>query len=324
MNDGASGLEKLAREQAGPRALRGDVAYVRELGGRLSAGLAAAEEEVRAYARGLARVVWTLALTPGRDSVAELVRLFDEHGPFGRSGTDPRTVASLLAEAQRPADLAELLYDRPRRDGLDEIRACLFHELLLRGVDMDALWPLRMWRAARPEWHTLSWLPVDLRPFEAGAAFPRRSADGGRAGGARTGLGAEGRVDPPVPRTAERPPLREITTVEGHESILSAPETGEFGDDPAVRVFMILVRSVVWPVVGREHALRGGPMGRMSDKQATEYYELAWRQRKSAEEAFREWALDKHPEQHAAAMLHAQMATMYAGMAAAAKTVLDY
>ncbi|MFI8503758.1 hypothetical protein ACIGFK_35415 [Streptomyces sp. NPDC085524] len=64
-------------------------------------------------------------------------------------------------------------------------------------------------------------------------------------------------------------------------------------------------------------------MGRMGDKQASEYYELAYRHRKGAEEAFQTWTLGKEHEYHAAAMLHAQMAAMYAGMAGAAKVVLD-
>ncbi|MFJ5546451.1 hypothetical protein [Streptomyces sp. NPDC093225] len=62
----------------------------------------------------------------------------------------------------------------------------------------------------------------------------------------------------------------------------------------------------------------------MGDKQASDYYDLALRHRKNADEAFQTWTLGKEQEYHAAAMLHAQMATMYAGMAAAAKVALDY
>ncbi|MGW7469140.1 DUF6183 family protein [Streptomyces xantholiticus] len=228
MNNEARELERLVWEQVEPRARQGDMAYIRELGSRLSEGLDAAVEQVRAYERGLARVVRTLALTPGRDSLVQLIRLLDEHGPFGRSGTDPRVIASLLAEAQQPADLAELLYDRMERDKLDELRACLFHELLLRGVDTEDFRPLRRWPLVRPGRHTLSWLPVDLRPFETGSPFPSRSINGG-AGGAWTGLTAEGRLDPPTPRTTERSPLSDIATVEVHETIVAAPSAGDFG-----------------------------------------------------------------------------------------------
>jgi hypothetical protein len=229
VSDDARELERLVREEAEPRARRGDMAYARELGGRLARGLDAAAEQVRTYQRGLARVMRTLALTPGRDSLVQLIGLLDEYGPFGRAGTDARLLASLLAEAQRPADLAELLYDRSERDKLDELRACLFHELLLRGVDPEEFRPLRRWPVVRPPWHTLSWLPSDLRPFEADSPFPSRSVDGGESGGVRTGLGTAGRLDPPTPRTTERAALRDIATATVHEGIVAAPSAGDFG-----------------------------------------------------------------------------------------------
>ncbi|MCX4545430.1 DUF6183 family protein [Streptomyces sp. NBC_01565] len=233
MNNEAYDLQRLAWEQAIPRARQGDMGYVGELGARLAQGLDAAAKQVSAYTDGLARVVRILALTPGRDSLTELIRLLDEHGPFGRAGTGAPLVASLLAEAHRPADLAELLYDRAERDELDELRSCLFHELLLRGVDMAALRPLRDWPASRPGWHFLSWLPADLRPFESGARFPSRSIDGGGTGSGSTRLGEEGRLDPPTPRTTERSPLRDIATAEVHEAIVAVPEGAEFGNSGA-------------------------------------------------------------------------------------------
>ncbi|WP_157850877.1 DUF6183 family protein [Streptomyces exfoliatus] len=227
-NDEARALARLVWEQAAPRARQGDAAYVRELGARLAEGLEAAAEQVRLYGDAFARVVRTLALTPGRDSLVQLIRLLDEHGPSGRSGTDPRLVASLLAEAQEPADLAELLYDRTERDRLDQLRACLFHELLLRGVDPEAYPPLRRQATVRPEGEALSWLPATLRPFETGATFPSRSVDGG-SGGGWWGLSAVERLDPPTPRTTERSPLRNIATTDVHESIVAAPAAGKFG-----------------------------------------------------------------------------------------------
>ncbi|MFE9738471.1 DUF6183 family protein [Streptomyces sp. NPDC006477] len=62
-------------KRAEPRARRGDMAYAGELGGLL-----------------------------------QLIGLLDEYGPFARAGTDARLLASLLAEAQRPAELHEI-YD---------------------------------------------------------------------------------------------------------------------------------------------------------------------------------------------------------------------
>ncbi|MGW7172161.1 DUF6183 family protein [Streptomyces xanthophaeus] len=224
MNAEARELDKLVWEQTESRVRQGDLGSVRELGAQFAAELDAAAGRVRAYQGGLARIVRTLALTPGRESLAQLIRLLDECGPLGRSGTEPQFIASLLAEAQRPDELAELLYRRPVSDGLDVLRACLFHELLLRGVDVKALRPV-----ARQDWFALSWLPTDLRPFETDAPFPSRSVNGS-AGGAWTGLTGEGRVDPPTPRRHVPSSLRDIATVDVHEALVAAPSAGDFGD----------------------------------------------------------------------------------------------
>ncbi|MEU8773578.1 hypothetical protein [Streptomyces sp. NPDC048606] len=60
-------------------------------------------------------------------------------------------------------------------------------------------------------------------------------------------------------------------------------------------------------------------MSNVSDSIAAEYSNLAWRHSKKAGEAFENWTLRKSQEDHAEAMLHAQMATMYAGMATATR-----
>ncbi|MCB5177940.1 hypothetical protein [Streptomyces antimicrobicus] len=57
----------------------------------------------------------------------------------------------------------------------------------------------------------------------------------------------------------------------------------------------------------------------MSNSIASKYSDLAWRHSEKANEAFQNWTLRKEQKDHAEAMLHAQMATMYAGMATAAK-----
>ncbi|MFD7914511.1 DUF6183 family protein [Streptomyces sp. NPDC059752] len=228
MNDEARELDRLVGEQTERQGQQSDVEYLRELGSRASVGLDAARQQARTYERSLAQVVRALALTPGRNSVVQLVRLLDEHGPFGCSGADDRFVASLLAEAQQPADLAELFYDRSERDRRGEVRACLFHELLLRGVDVSAPRGLSSWPVVRPSWHALSWLPSDLRPFETGSPFPSRSIRGG-GGRSWSGLPSEGRLDPPTPRTGERAALTDIATRELHERIVSAPESGDVG-----------------------------------------------------------------------------------------------
>ncbi|MGW4981586.1 DUF6183 family protein [Streptomyces mirabilis] len=49
---------------------------------------------------------------------------------------------------------------RRRPCGLDELRTCLFQELVLRGVDIDTFPALRSWPRVRHGWHPLAWLPV--------------------------------------------------------------------------------------------------------------------------------------------------------------------
>ncbi|MEU8487498.1 DUF6183 family protein [Streptomyces sp. NPDC048641] len=229
MTDAMDGLGSLDRDHVEQRAARGDTSYLRELGARLADRREAAAEQAREYGRDLDHVVRVLALTPGHDSLTQLLRLLDEEsaGPV-----HPRFVASLLAEHQDPADLAATVFDRPRADRLDELRACLFHELVLRGVDIDAFRPLRTWSIVRPGRHALTWLPAERRAMEAVVDFPRRSLRG-CAGGSGSVLPAEGRMDPPTPRATDRCDLQDVATKDVYESIVAAPEAGEWGDQGA-------------------------------------------------------------------------------------------
>ncbi|MCX4826184.1 DUF6183 family protein [Streptomyces sp. NBC_01142] len=240
MEDAKDDLGALVWGQAEQRAAHGDASYVRELGSQLADRHAAAVEQVREYERQLAHVVRVLALTPSRDSLVQLLRLLDEKRPFtAGSNLAPRFVASLLAEHQHVSDLAATVFDRNEREPhrLDELRACLFHELVLRGVDVEQFPPLRCWLLVRPGWQALSWLPVQRRDFEAGVGFPSRSMHGS-ASGSGTGVPTEGRVDPPTPRTSERSALRDIATTEVHETIVAAVQAGDWGDCGAW-VFML-------------------------------------------------------------------------------------
>ncbi|MET4922578.1 DUF6183 family protein [Streptomyces sp. PSRA5] len=228
MDDDMDDLGRLVRGQAEQRAARGDVLFVRELGVRLAERHAAAGERMRAYESQLALVVRILALTPGRDSLEQLLRLLGERNMAGR-GVMPRFVASLMAEHQRVADLAAVVFDRGERDRLDDLRACLVHELVLRGVDVDTFHEVRSWLRGRPGWHPLAWLPVGRRDLEVGVGFPTRGMDNSASGGS-TGVPAEGRMDPPTPRTAERSALRDIATIDVYETIVAAAQAGGWGD----------------------------------------------------------------------------------------------
>ncbi|MEU1626775.1 DUF6183 family protein [Streptomyces sp. NPDC020096] len=238
MKDAKDDLGSLVWGTAEQRAAQGDAQYVRELGSLLTDRHAAAVEQVRAYERSLAHVVRVLALTPGRDNVTHLLQLLGEQRTStAHSDLRPHFIASLLAEGQPVADLAAAVFDRNERDRLDELRACLFHELVLRGVDTNDFPPLTYWPLVRPGWHALCWLPVRRRELEADVDFPSRSISGG-AWGVATGLPTEGRLDPPTPRTAERSALQDIATADVHQAIVSAVEAGGWGDGGAW-VFML-------------------------------------------------------------------------------------
>ncbi|SFH06577.1 hypothetical protein SAMN02787118_14135 [Streptomyces mirabilis] len=118
----------------------------------------------------------------------------------------------------------------------DELRACLFQELVLRGVDIDTFPALRSWPLVRPGRHPLAGLPVHRRDFEANADFPSRSIRGS-ASGVPSRIPDEGRMSPPTPRTTERSALRDIATTDVYESIV-AVQVGEWGDCGAW-VFML-------------------------------------------------------------------------------------
>ncbi|MFF1738474.1 DUF6183 family protein [Streptomyces mirabilis] len=203
---------RLVWGQAEQRAAQGDASYVSQLGMQLADLRAAAVEQVREYERQLLHVVRVLALTPGRGSLVQLLRLLDEKRPStAGSGLLPRFVASLLAEHQQVTDLAATVFDGCEWERLDELRACLFQELVLRGVDIDAFPALRSWPLVRPGWHPLAWLPVHRRDLEANADFPSRSIRGSVGGcrvdyPTRAALARRHHVRPSGPPFATSPP----------------------------------------------------------------------------------------------------------------------
>ncbi|SHL43604.1 DUF6183 family protein [Streptomyces yunnanensis] len=222
-------LAKIVWEKTKRPVARGEAGHLRELGSVLTDRHATAVERARSYERSLAHLMRALALSPGRDNVAQLLELLNEQRTSTTSpGLRLPAIASFLAEGQRVADLAELVFDGRALDRPTELRACLFHELVLRGVDIEDFLPLRFWPLGRAGYHPLSWLPVDRRAFEADADFPSRSTHGG-AGGMDTGIPGEGRMDPPVPRTTVRSALRDTATSERYEQVTAAVTAGGWG-----------------------------------------------------------------------------------------------
>lgn len=231
MNDTEDDPSRFAWHTAEQRAAQGDSRQVAGLAVELTERLEAAAEQTREHQHQLAHLVRVLAITPGHDSLTELLRLFARrHGPGVHLA--PRFVASLLAEHREAADLIGPLSERDAKGRLDELRICLFHELVLRGVDVDAFPEMSDWTRVMYGGHPLAWLPRHRSALETRIVFPSRSVNGGARSVGVT-LPTEGRVDPPTPRTRERSALVDSATLDLHQMIIAAPEAGRWGHSEA-------------------------------------------------------------------------------------------
>ncbi|MFJ6610081.1 DUF6183 family protein [Streptomyces sp. NPDC091289] len=230
MDDTDDDRGRFAWHTAEQRAAQGDSRQVADLAVELTGRIEAAAEQKREHERQLAHLVRVLAITPGQDSLTQLLRLFTRDQAPG-VGLAPRFVASLLAEHREAADLVGPLSEHDAKGRLDELCICLFHELILRDVDVDAFPAMADWQRVT-HGHPLTWLPPYRSGLETRVVLPSRSINGsGHPVG--TTLPTEGRVDPPTPRTEERSALVDIATLDLHEAIISAPEAGGWGHSEA-------------------------------------------------------------------------------------------
>lgn len=88
-------------------------------------------------------------------------------------------MASLLASSHLPHDLA-VVFAGGAPHASEELRACLVHELVLRGVHVAETPGIARW-AISPHWshHPLGWLPLSLSAFEEEPGLPSYHARGG-------------------------------------------------------------------------------------------------------------------------------------------------
>ncbi|MET8628980.1 DUF6183 family protein [Kitasatospora sp. NPDC004669] len=188
----------------------GDTAYLAEFGAtlhtRYGSGRAGAEHQYL-----FDRILWDVATRPGRAHVERALGL--GLATRSRSGRPVRRAAAVLAEHQRPAVLAGVFAAAPD-DGTapEELRACLLHELVLRGAPVAKLPEARAWAEASPYWaeHPLAWLPWTLDPLEGTPAMPRYRRGGvgyGRAYGLPKGAPLTGSADVPVEVGQDEPGL---------------------------------------------------------------------------------------------------------------------
>ncbi|MEU6439831.1 DUF6183 family protein [Streptomyces sp. NPDC047046] len=170
----------------------GDRESVADVGGMAEAALAAGEARFLgdlgvALARSgvdawqhrnvFGRLLRLLCLTPRREHVEEAVRLVAATN--GATPPYPRLAAALLAEGQSPADLGAVFAGGARAHAPEELRACLVHELVLRGTLPGEVPGLDRW-ARSPHWrhHPLRRLPLELLTVEKRPALASNSSRG--------------------------------------------------------------------------------------------------------------------------------------------------
>lgn len=186
----------------------GDVAFVADLGVALAHRYAARAAEVWQYRSVFDRLLRLLTTTRGRDHVVQAVRLVSAAGSTQRKL--PRYAASLLAEGQTPRELAPVFAGGSSQAGAsEELRACLVHELVLRGVPVTEVPEIARW-ARSPHWrhHPLAWLPLERSVLEEEPPLPSYSVGGSSFGmpyGPHDGPGV------PLGRVAKVPAATETT-----------------------------------------------------------------------------------------------------------------
>ncbi|MFC8717759.1 DUF6183 family protein [Kitasatospora sp. NPDC057198] len=172
-----AGLPALAdvtgvRALADDRVARGDAAFAADLGIALTEAYGSGQ--VWQYRSVFDHLLRLLATTAGSENVVQALRLVSSARAAGRK--PDRYAASLLASGQEATDLVAAFAGRAP----EELRACLVHELVLRGVAVEGVPGIAAW-ATSPHWghHPLRWLPLTLSDVEAGADLPSYGLRGG-------------------------------------------------------------------------------------------------------------------------------------------------
>ncbi|MER5642138.1 DUF6183 family protein [Kitasatospora sp. NPDC002227] len=174
-------IEQLVEELVGPQPAgvaldllddhlrRGDSEFVAQFGAVLLRRYGAGGGEHRYL---FERLLWRLATTPGRENVGHALRL--GLAALGEGPRPERRAAAVLAEYQSVRDLGPVFAPGRSGGGADELRACLIHELALRGGSAEGLPEAVAWAGASPYWqeHPLSWLPWTLAPQEVRPVVP--------------------------------------------------------------------------------------------------------------------------------------------------------
>ncbi|SNT63390.1 hypothetical protein SAMN05421812_11583 [Asanoa hainanensis] len=165
--DGLPRLERVTEvwEMSERRLADGDAEFLADLGIALTQRYGQDRKTVWQYRAVFDHLVRLLTTTPGPANVEQVLRLVD--------GVRAPYLASLLAAGQSPRDLAAALANGGPGE---ELRVCLVHELVLRGVPESefAAW-------AVPSDHPLGWLPLSLTALEGRPSLPNYNVHGSSA-----------------------------------------------------------------------------------------------------------------------------------------------
>lgn len=157
---------------------KGDAAFVADLGIALANRYGSSAAEVWQYRSVFDHLLRLLATTPGQEHVEQALRLVSVAEPTKRKLA--RYAASLLAAGQTPENLTAVFAGGSSRAGAsEELRMCLVHELVLRGVTVGEMPEIEGW-ATSPHWrhHPLAWLPLELSAIEETPPLPSYSVGG--------------------------------------------------------------------------------------------------------------------------------------------------
>ncbi|MGW0732992.1 DUF6183 family protein [Streptomyces sp. NPDC002851] len=158
---------------------KGDSAFVADLGIALANRYGSSAAQVWQYRSVLDRCLRLLTTTPGQEHVEQALRLVSTAASTHRKLA--RYAASLLAAGQTPENLTTVFAGGSSRVGAsEELRMCLVHELVLRGVTLGEMPEIEGW-ARSPHWrhHPLGWLPLELSALEETPPLPSYSVGGG-------------------------------------------------------------------------------------------------------------------------------------------------
>ncbi|MFE9737035.1 DUF6183 family protein [Streptomyces sp. NPDC006477] len=186
------------------RLAQGDAAFVADLGIALAGAYGSEPRPIWQYGSVFDHLLRLLATRPGPGNVRQALRLVSSMEAAHRR-LDHYT-ASLLASSQPAEKLAEAFTG----NASEELRACLVHELVLRGVAVTETPGIAGW-ATSPHWkhHPLGWLPLALSDVEGQPDLPSYSTQGS-SHSMPYGPSENGRVV--VERGAHVPPVEETTT----------------------------------------------------------------------------------------------------------------